>query len=160
MYISLWKPPEGSKRMWSVNLDASSSGEYQTVGGHSSQPSEYLRSPMTGTGVPWEWLWLVWEHLGAPERTLGAPGRVGYKSGSAVDKSGSTSNHSRAVREKHLLWECCRCAWNAAGAPGMLQAVVKSNLRCTWKWPSHELRYIIRRRDGARLEIHLEAVIQ
>jgi hypothetical protein len=61
-------------------------------------------------------------------RTLGAPGSAGYKSGSAgdksgssCDKSGSTSNHSRAVREKHLLWDCCRCTWNAAGTPRMLQ---------------------------------------
>ena len=43
-----------SERMWSVNLDASISGEYQTDGGHSNQLSEYLRSLMTGTGVPWE----------------------------------------------------------------------------------------------------------
>jgi hypothetical protein len=62
---------------------------------------------------------------------LGAPERAGYKSGSAADKSGSTSNHSRAVREKHLLLECCRCAWNAAGAPGMLQARLECN-RCAW----------------------------
>ena len=37
--------------MWSVNLEASISGEYQTLGGHSSRPSEYLGSLMTGTGV-------------------------------------------------------------------------------------------------------------
>jgi len=59
---------------------------------------------------------------------LGAPGSAGYKSGSAGDKSGSacdkagsTLNHTRAVREIHLLWECRRCAWNAAGAPGIRQ---------------------------------------
>jgi hypothetical protein len=40
MYFSLWKPPEVSERMWSVNLDVSISGEYQTVGGHSGRPSE------------------------------------------------------------------------------------------------------------------------
>ena len=28
-----------SERMWSVNLDASISGEYQTVGGHPGHPS-------------------------------------------------------------------------------------------------------------------------
>jgi len=54
MYFSLWKTPEVSERMWSVNLDASISEEYQTVGGHSGRPSELLRSPMSGTGVPWE----------------------------------------------------------------------------------------------------------
>ena len=32
---------------------------------------------MTGTGVPREWLWYVWEHVEAPERNLGAPGSVG-----------------------------------------------------------------------------------
>jgi len=48
-------------------------------------------------------------------------GSAGDKSGGACDKAGSTSNHTRAVREKHLLWECCRCAWNGSGAPGMVQ---------------------------------------
>jgi len=72
MHFSHWKPPGVSKRMWSVNSDASVSGEYQTLGGHSGRPSEYLRSLMTCSGVPWESLWYVWEHLGVPERTLGA----------------------------------------------------------------------------------------
>jgi len=40
MYFSLWKTPEVSERMWSVNLDAWISEEYQTVGGHSGRPSE------------------------------------------------------------------------------------------------------------------------
>jgi len=40
MYFSHWKTPGVSERMWSVNLDASISGEYQTLGGHSGQPSE------------------------------------------------------------------------------------------------------------------------
>jgi hypothetical protein len=40
MYFSHWKPPGESERMWSVNLDASISGEYQTLGGHSCRPSE------------------------------------------------------------------------------------------------------------------------
>jgi hypothetical protein len=39
MYFSHLKPPGGSERMWSVNLDASISGEYQTLGGHSCRPS-------------------------------------------------------------------------------------------------------------------------
>ena len=71
-----------------------------------------------GLGTPW------W----AGERTFTAPGSAGHKSRSAGDKSestgdksGSTSNHSGAVREKHLLWECCRCAWNVTGTPGMRQ---------------------------------------
>jgi hypothetical protein len=40
MYLSHWKPPGVSERMWSVNLDVSISGEYQTLGGHSCRPSE------------------------------------------------------------------------------------------------------------------------
>jgi hypothetical protein len=40
MYFSHWKPLEVSERMWSVNLDASMSGEYQTLGGNSCWPSE------------------------------------------------------------------------------------------------------------------------
>jgi len=40
MYFSHWKPPGVSERMWSVSLDASISGEYQTLGGHSCRPSE------------------------------------------------------------------------------------------------------------------------
>jgi len=51
MYFSLWKPPGVSERMWSANLEASISGEYQTLGGHSGWPSELLGSLVTGTGV-------------------------------------------------------------------------------------------------------------
>jgi hypothetical protein len=40
MYLSLWEPPEVSGRMWSVNLNGSISGEYQTVERHSGRPSE------------------------------------------------------------------------------------------------------------------------
>jgi len=40
MYFSLWKPPGVSESMGSANLDASISGEYQTLGGHSCRPSE------------------------------------------------------------------------------------------------------------------------
>jgi len=52
---------------------------------------------------------------------LEVPGSACAKSRSAGNKSGSSSNCSRAVREKHLLSEFYRCAWDAAGAPGMLQ---------------------------------------
>ena len=40
MYFSHWKPPGVSERMWSLNLEASISGEYQTLGGHSGSPWE------------------------------------------------------------------------------------------------------------------------
>jgi len=91
MYFSHWNHPGVSERMWSVNLDTSNSGEYQTLGGHSCRPSEELGAPMT---------------------SLGAPGSAGNKPVSTGDMSGSTSNHSRTVLEKqHLLWERCWCAW-------------------------------------------------
>jgi len=67
MYSSHRKPPGVSERMWSVNLDASISGEYQTLGERSCQPSE---------------------KLGAPTTSLGAPGSAGEKPGNAGDKSG------------------------------------------------------------------------
>jgi len=35
MYFSHWKPAGVSERMWSVNLDTSIPGEYQTLRGHS-----------------------------------------------------------------------------------------------------------------------------
>ena len=50
-YFSLWKTPGVSERMWSVNLEASISGEYQTLGGYSGRPSLGLESLTTSTGV-------------------------------------------------------------------------------------------------------------
>jgi len=97
MYLCHRKAPGVSERMWSVNLDASIAGEYETLGGHSCWPSDYLGVPVTS--------------LGAPTTSLGAPGSTGDKPGSAGDKSGRASNHCRAVWEKqHLLWQCCWCA--------------------------------------------------
>jgi len=54
MYFSPWEPPGVSERMWSVNLEGLMSGEYQTLEGDSSRPSEWLGTLMTGTGAPWE----------------------------------------------------------------------------------------------------------
>jgi len=51
MYFSLWKTPGVSERMWSVNIEASISGGYQTLGGFSGRPSEYLGSLTTSEGV-------------------------------------------------------------------------------------------------------------
>jgi hypothetical protein len=90
MYFSHWKPPGLSERMWSVNLDASISEDYQTLGEHFCRHSE---------------------ELGAPTTSLGAPGTAGDIPGSAGDNSGSTSNHSRAVWENNFFG-------NASGAPG------------------------------------------
>jgi len=38
--VNIWKHPQVSERMWSVNLAASISAEYQAVGGPSGPPSE------------------------------------------------------------------------------------------------------------------------
>jgi len=40
IHFGYWDPPGVSERMSSVNLKASMSGEYQTIGGHSGWPSE------------------------------------------------------------------------------------------------------------------------
>ena len=40
IYYSHWKTPGVSERMWSVNIAASISGGYQTLGGHSGRPLE------------------------------------------------------------------------------------------------------------------------
>jgi hypothetical protein len=93
MYFRHWKPPGVSERMWSVNLDASISGEYQTLEGHSCRPSEELGALATSLGVP--------------TTSLGGPGNPG-------NKSGSTLNCSREVWEKQYVhWERCRCAWKS-----------------------------------------------
>jgi hypothetical protein len=87
MYFSHWMPPGVSERIWSVNIDASISGEYQTLGGYSCRPSESLGAPATSPGVP--------------TTSLRAPVSAG-------DMSGNTLNQSRADWEKqHLLWERC-----------------------------------------------------
>jgi hypothetical protein len=39
-YYIHWKPPGESQRIWCVNLDASISEQYQTIGGHSGWSSE------------------------------------------------------------------------------------------------------------------------
>ena len=67
--------------MWSVNLDASISEEYQTLGGHSCQPSEFLGAPATSLGAPgstwehWQQTWesrrQVWEHFESQLSSLG-----------------------------------------------------------------------------------------
>jgi len=65
---------------------------------------------MTGTGVPWEWVWWVGEHLGAPERTLGAPGSTWER--------------------RQQVWECGWQAWKHRQPWDHLGAPV-SSLRAT-----------------------------
>jgi hypothetical protein len=104
MYCSLWEPPEVSERMWSVYLNASISGEYQTGGGHSGWPSEYNGSDCDKCRNISERRRGLWVKLGAPGSTVERSGSAGDKFGGANDKprstaymSGSTSNHSSAV---------------------------------------------------------------
>jgi hypothetical protein len=52
MLFSHWEPAGVSERMGSANLDASISGEYQTLGRHSCRPSEYLGAPTTPLAAP------------------------------------------------------------------------------------------------------------
>jgi hypothetical protein len=70
MYFSHRKRSGVSERIWSVNLDESSSGEYQTLGGDSSRPRESL-------GVPAKSLRAQTPRLGVP----GSAGSVSNGSG-------------------------------------------------------------------------------
>jgi hypothetical protein len=95
MYFRHWKPPGVSERMWSVNLDASISGEYQTLGELSGQPSEKLGALATSMGAPTT-------SLGARTTSLGTPGSAGDKPGSAGDQSG-TSAKCISVQKPHAF---------------------------------------------------------
>jgi hypothetical protein len=63
MCFSHWMPQGVSERTWSVNLDASISGEYETIGGHSCRPSEKLGAPAISLGA-------LTTSLGAPRITV------------------------------------------------------------------------------------------
>jgi hypothetical protein len=52
MYFSYWKAAGVFVTMWSLNLDASISGEYQTLGEHSCRLSELLGARMKTLGAP------------------------------------------------------------------------------------------------------------
>jgi len=61
---------------------------------------------MTGTGIRWQWLWYVWEHLGALDRTLGAPWSAGNISESADENSESADDLPGSTDDKPLsTWE-------------------------------------------------------
>jgi len=252
MYFSHWKPSGVSKRMWSVNLDASISWEYQTQQGIPA-----------GLRSNWDLWWLVlvyhgtdcdqfentlecrrelWVHLGAPwcagDKSGSTDDQSGSadaksrsadnESGSANDKSGSADdktwsaddmsanahNMSRSANDKPgSTWERLRQAsehfeslYSGIGTTtsslGALllhleiiattyhstifkthvfsfysllliftathlhtvyvdwpQAVLESNLRCSWKWWLSEHRETLRGRDRASVDMHLEAMI-
>ena len=133
MYVCHWKPPGVSERMWSVNLDASITG------------------------------------VSDPRRAFLPACRV---TGSADDKPGSTWERQRHVWE-HLesqssiqfvfssMYLCIHIATHLHTlCLDWLQVGLESNSRCAWKWRSSELRDILRGRDRASLEMHLEAVVE
>jgi hypothetical protein len=70
MYISPWKPPGVSERMWSVNLEASVSGEY------SDSRQAFLPA------------------IRVTESAGDKPQSNGVKYGHTSDKSGCTSNNT------------------------------------------------------------------
>jgi len=91
---------------------------------------------------------------------------------SAGDKPGSTWQRWRHVWE-HLESQSCiefvfssmyLCIYIATHLHTLdldwLQSVLESNSRGAWKWRSSELRDILRGRDRASLEMHLEAAIE
>jgi len=97
MYFSHWKSPGVSERMWSVNLDASISGEYQTLGEHSCRLSEQLGLPVTSLGAPTTSLGAPATTLGAPATCLGAPQITVEQSGKNNifgNAAGVPGNHS------------------------------------------------------------------
>jgi len=73
MYFSHWELPGVCERRWSVNLEASISGENQTLGRLAGRPSKDLGSLMTGTAASWEQWSYVWEHLGQSPNQCGNP---------------------------------------------------------------------------------------
>jgi len=97
MNFSNWEPPGVSQRIWSVNLEVSISGEYQNLVGLSAWPSEELGSLMTGTALPCERLWYVWEQLRGLQRKLGGPESAG-------NEPRSTSNQSWAVGKNIIFF--------------------------------------------------------
>ena len=93
--------------MWSVNLHAPISGEYQTQGGHSCQRSELLGAPETRLGAPTTSLGAPTTSLGVPETslaalttTLAAPTTGLAAHGHASHKTCTTSTHCKAVWEQ------------------------------------------------------------
>jgi hypothetical protein len=102
MYFSHWMPPGVAERMRSVNLDASISGEYQTVGGHSCRRSDISNNRSFRL-----------EHPGIPDGSDGSDG-TSYP---------LTENYMLPVAQvtgrvaQQSAWECRRQTWERLGAP-------------------------------------------
>jgi len=86
LYYSHWKTLGVSEWMWSVNLDASMSGDYQTLGGHSCQHSELLGAPTTSLGAPVK-------SLRAPRITVQQSGKNNISFGNAAGAPGNHWNY-------------------------------------------------------------------
>jgi len=157
MYFSHWKPPGVSERMWRVNLDASISGEYQTLGGDSCHNWERRRQ--------------AWEHLGAPATCLGAP-RVtvmysvciliyvsmylyNYPSTHAISGLAAVCWIYTPHHPVHLHYPCI-----SVQSPSLLEDVLdRACLGCTWRRRWSELSDALGGRDRASLEMQLEGMI-
>jgi len=157
MYFSHWKPPGVSERMWSVNLDASISGEYQTLEGHSCRNWERRRQ--------------AWEHLGAPATCLGAP-RItvmnsvciliyvsmylyNYPSTHAISGLAGVCRMYTRSHPVHFHYPCI----SVQPLSLLEDECDRACLRCSWRRRSSELRDALGGRDRASLEMHLEAMI-
>jgi hypothetical protein len=110
-----------SERMWSVNLDASISGENQSLGEHSCWPLGELGAPAPSLGAPTTSLGTLTTGLGAPRSAGDNPESTDNKPESASNISGSTSSHRRAVWENNIFLQ------NTAGAPGNLSYYLSYN---------------------------------
>jgi hypothetical protein len=77
--------------MWSVNLDTSISGKYQTLAGHSCWPSEHLSVPATNLGASATTLGVLARSLGARRITVEQSGKNNFFFGNAA---GTPGNHS------------------------------------------------------------------
>jgi len=75
----------------------------------------------------------TWEYLGAP---------------------GSTLNHCRAVSEKHLLWECCWCAWKSYCILIYVSMYLYSYLS------THGISGLAASGDSEQLEVRLKMTIE
>ena len=136
IYFNHRKPPGVSHRIWSVNLGASISGEFQTLGGHSCRHSKRLGTPTTS--------------LGAPGCHGDKPGSTGDKHGSAGDMSGSTSNHSHVFSMYSHL-----CIYVSIYLPIYTRDIWTGCSRCLG-----EIRGVLENDDQVNSEIYSKAMIE
>jgi len=155
MYFSHWKPPAVSERMWGVNLDASISGEYQTIEGHSCRPSEHLGKPATNQGAPATC-------LGVSRMTVVQSGKI-IIFGKAACAPGKYSyslslNDCKNTSIKFVFSSMYLCIYIATHLHTVyldwLQTVLESNSSCGWKLRSSKLWGTPRGRNRAILEMH------